>query len=159
MRPSVTEQLAGLSRILAEVIAPELENPYPRDILGGVCATLDAIAAGWTDVPAFLDWDARTSIAVIEHVLADGSSVLSEELQAETRASLTQLADPVDPFDIAALQQRHRAARKTLERVIPALGDIAELSPARTELASHLKERAARYPFKPVWRPAQTAPR
>ncbi len=159
MRPSVTEQLAGLSGILREVIAPELENPYPRDILDGVCATLDAIASGWSEVAAFLDWDARATIAVLEQVLVAGEGVLGEELRAELRASLTDLREPVDPLDLTALQARQRSARQALESVIPAFGDGDELAPARAHLASHLKARAARYPFKPAWRPAQTASR
>ena len=42
---------------------------------------------------------------------------------------------------------------------IPALDEDERLFSVRTALASHLKERVQRYPFKPVWRPAQTAAR
>ena len=35
MRPDVSEQLDGLRRILEQVVAPELLDPYPADILAG----------------------------------------------------------------------------------------------------------------------------
>ena len=61
MRPTITEQLDGLRRILEEVVAPEVKDPYPADILAGVCATLETLAVGWSEVPAFLRWDAEAS--------------------------------------------------------------------------------------------------
>ena len=59
MRPNVSEQLSGMRRVLGDVIAPDLEGGYPRDILDGVMSTLDALAASWLEVPAFLRWDAE----------------------------------------------------------------------------------------------------
>ena len=137
MRPSVTEQLEGLRRILEEVIAPELKDPYPRDILGGVCATLESIAAGWQQVPAFLDWDARACVALANQ--AGGELVAT-----------AQAVD--DPLDLAALESRHRDSRAALEMAIPSIAERDDLGELRTQLADHFRERAERYPLKTVWR-------
>jgi hypothetical protein len=136
MRPSVTEQLEGLRRILDEVVAPELNDPYPRDILAGVCATLESIAEGWQRVPAFLDWDARASAAL---VLQAGGDV------AET-------GEPWDPLDVAGLEMRHRKSRAALEHAIPGIAEREDLGELRTQLADHFRERAERYPLKTIWR-------
>ncbi len=137
MRPSVTEQLEGLRRILEDVVAPELHDPYPRDILAGVCATLDSLAAGWQQVPAFLDWDARVSAA----------------LAAGVEGEIPPPAAPADPLDIAQLEARHRESRAALERAIPAIAERDDLGELRTHIADHFRERAQRYPIKTVWRP------
>jgi hypothetical protein len=135
VRPSVTEQLEGLRRILEEVVAPELKDPYPRDILAGVCATLESLAAGWQQVPAFLDWDARASAALVAQV-------------DETFA-----APPADPLDIGQLEARHRQTRAALEKAIPTMAERDDLGELRTQVAAHFRERGERYPIKTVWRP------
>jgi hypothetical protein len=134
VRPSVTEQLEGLRRILEEVVAPELADPYPQDILAGVCATLESIAAGWQQVPAFLDWDARASAALVAHVDQDF------------------VATPADPLDIADLEVRHRESRAALEKAIPIIAERDDLGELRTQLAAHFRERNSRYPLKTIWR-------
>jgi hypothetical protein len=135
VRPSVTEQLQGLRRILEEVVAPELNDPYPKDILAGVCATLESIAAGWQQVPAFLDWDARASAA----------------LAAELEGTEIAVAELGDPLNIAELEARHRESRAALEAAIAGREDVGE---SRRQVASHFQERAERYPLKTMWRPA-----
>lgn len=137
MRPSVTEQLEGLRRILEEVVAPELNDSYPRDILAGVCATLESLAAGWQQVPSFLDWDTRASAALV----------------AGLRSDVTEAVESADPLDIAQLEARHRESRAALEAAIPTIAERDDLGELRTRVAAHLRERAERYPLKTVWRP------
>jgi hypothetical protein len=136
VRPSVTEQLDGMRRILEEVVAPELSDPYPRDILAGVCATLESLAAGWQQVPAFLDWDARAS----------------QVLVAALEGDITEAAEPIDPLNIAQLEARHRESRAALEKAIPTIAERGDLGELRTQTAAHFRERAERYPLKTVWR-------
>ena len=136
MRPSVTEQLEGLRRILWEVVAPELTDAYPRDILSGVCATLESLAAGWQQVPAFLDWDARAAAALVAGLGGDG----------------VQVAQDADPFTIAQLEARHRDSRAALEQAIPTIAEREDLGELRTQVVAYLRERAQRYPLKAVWR-------
>jgi hypothetical protein len=136
VRPSVTEQLDGLRRILEEVVAPELKDPYPKDILAGVCATLESIAEGWQQVPAFLDWDTRASMALV-------AQLGGEDLET---------VEAGDPLNIAALEARHRESRAALEAAIPAIAERDDLRELRTQVAAHFRERGHRYPLKAVWR-------
>jgi hypothetical protein len=150
MRPSVTEQLDGLRRILQEVVAPELKDPYPSDILAGVCSTLETLAAGWSEVPAYLRWDAEvTSQILIEVTTALG------EAAPEVREAI-EAARP-DPTDFPALEAHHRQLRAALELAVPVIAARAELRETNTRLVAHFRERADRYPLKTVWRPSAPA--
>ncbi len=151
MRPDVSEQLEGLRRILDEVIAPELHDPYPADILAGVCATLETLSSGWREVPAFLQWDAEMSAALLRQVLISGVE-LDDALDDELRAAVFE--DPPDAADLTALEARHARVRQALADAIPFVMDTDELRELRTYLAAHLRERAERYPLKAIWRPA-----
>lgn len=156
MRPTVTEQLEGLVRILQDVVAPEVADPYPADILAGVCATLEALATGWSAVPAFLRWDAAASAQLLSEVFAAGGQHLTGELADEVRSAVA--ASPPDPADLTALEAHHRRLRAALELAIPVITEHEELSAARTHLAAVLRERAERYPLKTVWRPPAPTP-
>jgi hypothetical protein len=151
VRPDVSEQLDGLRQILERVIAPELTDPYPADILAGVCATLETLSSGWRAVPAFLQWDAEMSVALLGQLIVSGVE-LDDPLDAQLRALV--FADPPDASDLAALEARHRQARQALADAIPVILDQDELRELRTYLSAHLRERAERYPLKAVWRPA-----
>jgi hypothetical protein len=142
VRPTVGEQLAGVARILAEVIAPMVQDPYPADVLGGLIATVHALAAAWTEVPGYLAWDAGEMAALL--------SALGNRLDADRRRTLAALAqdDGGDPFDIRALEDRHRALQALLADALAAglpAGDAARV-------AAHLRERAARYPVNAIQR-------
>jgi hypothetical protein len=112
-----------MRRVLQDVVAPEV-NGYPRDILDGVMSTLDALAASWTDVPAFLRWDAEEMVRLLD----------GHELPPV----------PDDPLDITALEAWHAELRWKLQEHVPELlGD---------ELLAHLKARAERFPVRPETR-------
>lgn len=151
MRPDVSEQLDGLRSILERIVAPELKDPYPADILAGVCATLETLSAGWRKVPGFLQWDAEMSAALLREVLAADVGL---DDAVDTRVREIVLADPPDAANLAALEARHLQARQALADVIPTIMDADELRELRTYLTAHLRERAERYPLKAVWRPA-----
>jgi hypothetical protein len=151
VRPDVGEQLDGLRRILEEVVAPELHDPYPADILAGVCATLETLSSGWRAVPAFLQWDAEMSAALLRQVLTSPVE-LDHALHEEIRTVV--LEDPPDATDLTALEARHVRVRQALADAIQVIMEQDELRESRTYLAAHLRERAERYPLKAVWRPA-----
>jgi hypothetical protein len=151
VRPSVSEQLDGLRRILDDVIAPELHEPYPLDILAGVSATLETLSTGWREVPAFLQWDAEMTAALLRQVLTSGVE-LGDALDTELRGIV--FADPPDAADLTALESRHARVRQALSHAIPLVMKDNELRELRTYLAAHLRERSERYPLKAVWRPA-----
>ena len=142
MRPTVSEQLAGTARILREVVAPAVDGAYPADILGGLAATLDALAGGWADVPSFLAWDAERTIGL----LADVATDLDEGHRA--RLDAVSAEEPDDARDVRGLEAHHARARSLLADVV-ASGPPEALGAA---LADHARERAARYPLTAVQR-------
>jgi hypothetical protein len=100
MRPTITEQLNGLRRILAEVVAPEVNAPYPAEILGSVIGALDALSAKWPLIPDYLDWEVRSIQAILTMAGIDpgpttgqgatGSLGALEELQIRMSGLLVQ---------------------------------------------------------------------
>jgi hypothetical protein len=132
VHPSITEQLAGLSQVLADVVRPELGDPYPIDVLDGVIAGLDAIARGWTGLPAYLRWDAEQTTAILR------------------RMGIDPPAPPADPLDLVALETHHADVRKKLESAIPAIARDPDTTAAMVQL---FRERIERFPFQ------QLAPR
>jgi hypothetical protein len=156
VRPTVTEQLEGLVRILQDVVVPEVTDPYPADILAGVCATLETLATGWGEVPAFLQWDAAASAQILSEVETAGGQHLTGPLADQVRSAVA--ASPPDPADLTALEAHHRRLRAALELAVPVIAEHEELSALRTHLVAVLRERAERYPLKTVWRPAAPTP-
>jgi hypothetical protein len=126
MRPTVSEQLDGIRQVLAEVVAPEITDPYPAAVLAGVLTTLELLAGAWADVPAFLRWDAGATSAVLALVGVPVPSI------------------PHDVLDLAALQAHHRDVRGALERSMAA---VLEDAGARAALVQLFRDRAARFPM------------
>jgi hypothetical protein len=133
MRPTVSEQLDGIGRILREVVLPVVDDAYAADVLVGVLATVETLASGWADVPAYLAWDAQRTLDLLA-----AASALDER----HRAALTAvLADPpADPTDLRALERHHA-------RVRALLADVAAAGTAPDEVSAHMRERAERYPL------------
>lgn len=132
MHPSISEQLNGLSRTLGDVVRAELTNPYPIDVLDGVIAGLDAIAKGWTALPAYLRWDAEQTTAILR------------------RVGIHPPEPPADPLDLVALEAHHAGVRKMLESAVAAVKADAAANAAMVQL---FRERIERFPFQ------QLAPR
>jgi hypothetical protein len=132
MHPSVSNQLAGLSRVLADVVAPELDNPYPIDLLNGVIAALETLSRSWAEVPRFLRWDAEATTAILR------------------RVGVSPPQPPADPLDLVALEAHHAGVRSMLEVAIPAVLADPATNAATVQL---FRERIDRFPFN------QPAPR
>lgn len=157
MRPSVTDQLHELRRILSEVVGPELDEPYPADILAGACATLEALAAGWQRVPAFLQWDAAACRQLLARLLAVDPE-LDPHLAARIRDALAENEPAPALLDLGALEEHHRRMRAALESAVPAIAARPETDAVRLALGGLLRERSARYPLTTAWRPAGPSP-
>jgi hypothetical protein len=132
MHPTISEQLAGMSKVLDDVVRPELTDPYPIDVLNGVVAALDTLSRSWADVPAYLRWDAAATAALLQ------------------RLDLTPPPPPGDPLDLAALEAHHAAVRGMLELAIPSVLADPEIDAATVQL---FRDRIERFPFN------QLAPR
>ncbi|MCU1428309.1 MAG: hypothetical protein JWL83_2309 [Actinomycetia bacterium] len=130
MRPTVSEQLAGIRRILAEIVLPQITDAYAAEVTSGLLGTLDLLSASWVDVPRFLRWDCERASAVLESV------------------GISPPNPPDDPLDLVALELHHREVRGELERAMPVL---LECETARVQLVELFRERADRFPLS-VWR-------
>jgi hypothetical protein len=132
VHPSISEQLAGLAKVLGDVVRPELADPYPVDVLDGVIAGLETLGRAWAQWPAYLRWDAEQTTAILR------------------RVGITPPDAPADPLDLVALEAHHAGIRKMLESAVPAV----TADPDATAAMVHLfRERIERFPFQ------QLAPR
>ncbi|MCU1393973.1 MAG: hypothetical protein JWM34_2401 [Ilumatobacteraceae bacterium] len=125
MRPSISEQLDGIRRVLATVVAPQVDDAYARDVLAGAITTLETLT-GWHAVPSFLRWD------------AERCNTLAATVGAPT---VGFVGDPLDMHTLAAHQA---AARAALEAALPAI--LADPS-ARAATVAYFRERCATYPL------------
>lgn len=138
MRPTVSEQLEGIGRVLGQVVAPHISDPYAANILDGLLAALGSLAAGWAQVPPFLRWDVDGTVAV----LTSARAILNEGMTVEFNVLLVDAPD--DDGDVLALQTHHRRLRSLLERAVPA---IVEDPDSRALLVAHLRARIKRFPL------------
>jgi hypothetical protein len=145
VRPTVTEQLDGLRRILAETIAPEVASSYPAEILGGVIGALDALRANWHKIPAFLLWDIETTAGVLDAA----TPKLDVDLVAEIAAAKTG----IDLTDLAALESRQMRMRELLVRAMPAILTDPGETDAYRQMIALFRERTDRFPFSMAARP------
>jgi hypothetical protein len=145
MHPTVTEQLDGLRRILAETIAPEITSPYPAEILGGVIGALEALQSNWHRIPAFLRWD----ILATSGVLSAAKPLLHADLVAEIAAAEAQ----GEPADLAALETTQVRMRALLVKAMPAIMADPNGTNAYPRMIALFRERAERFPFSMAARP------
>lgn len=124
MRPSVTEQLDGISAILTGVIADRLHDAYARDVLVNAASTLMTLSQTWHAIPEFLRWDSVSAAAIL--------ALIGEPVQPP----------PPHVFDIPALEQHHLDVRERLEKAMPIIADHPE---ARLAIVAHFRERISRF--------------
>ena len=151
MRPTVTEQLAGLRRILTDIIAPQIAQTYTAEILAGVVNALGAIESALPTLPAFLRWDCEATASVLDAALP----ILDPALAGVVRESAAESMP--DPLDLAALEVWHRYLRGLLALAAPAImADPA--CHAHALMVALMRERADRYPFAitaPAFKPKE----
>jgi hypothetical protein len=145
MRPTITEQLDGLRRILAETIAPEVMSPYPAEILGGVIGALDALQSNWHKIPAFLLWD----IEMTAGVLHAARPLLDAGLVAEIAAAKTDN----DVTDLTVLETHQMHLRGLLVKAMPAIIADPDATDAYPRMIALFRERTDRFPFSMAARP------
>jgi hypothetical protein len=145
MHPTITEQLDGLRRILAEVVVPEVTSPYPAEILGSVIGALDALQLNWHRIPAFLRWDIETTAGVL-----DAARPL---LDADLVAEIAAVAAWGDLADLAALETGQARMRALLVKAMPAILADPHRTDAYPRMIALFRERAERFPFSMAARP------
>jgi hypothetical protein len=147
VRPSIGEQLEQVRRILDDVVAPHVADPYPQDILGGLGNTLSGLAASWHRVPAFLQWDVEQIRQLLTEWVALGGPEVDAAV-AETVRTALELPRPSDnPLDFDALDEYDRRLRAALEVVVPSIAARSDLAQSRSRLTGYFSARVDRYPI------------
>ena len=141
MRPTVEEQLQGTCRILENVVAPCVADPYARTLLAGLIGNLRMLGGAFPAIAGFLVVDNRSTAAL----LARFQAVVAPDLVARIGTALAQ-AEP-DATDMALLEQRNCELRELFSQAL--CGNC--LSPElRAAALAHMSERAARAPMRYV---------
>lgn len=141
MRPGVTDQLAGIRRILDETIGPELRPGYPSQMLRGVVKNLAMLEQAWPRVLPFLVWDADATAAL----LREATPYLDGDLAERVSDAVTGQPDPLS-FD--AVDAHHAELRALLADAIPQLTQRDDAAAVTARIKDHLVERMGRYPFR-----------
>lgn len=126
MRPTASEQIAGLADVLETIVVPEVDGSYPLDIANGSVANLRMLADALDAVGPFLLWDIEQTRSVLALI---GSDPVDVEIPA---------------FDMAALRARHVEVRTALETAADAIRADAAADAA---MAAYIRERSSRFPF------------
>jgi hypothetical protein len=147
VRPSVGEQLEQIRRILDDVVAPHIGDPYPQDILAGVANTLSGLAASWHRVPAFLQWDVGQIRSLLTEWLALGGAMVDAAIADEIRAVLAEPRPSDNPLDVEALDECDRRLRAGLEAVVPSIAEQAQFAELRSYLTEYFSARVDHYPI------------
>ena len=136
MRPTVTEQLEGMCRILESAVAPALANDYTLETLRSLVANVRMLGRAWHQILPFLHWDN----GVMMELLTTAAHSATPELQARINSALT--ATPAETSDGQAAEARNEQLRTLLTACLdgpPAL---------MVTISSHLIERSRRYPLR-----------
>jgi hypothetical protein len=141
MKPSVEEQLQGTCRVLTEVVAPHVAEPFARSILDGLIANLQMLTGAIPAVAGFLRDDNRETADLLQTL----RGAVPDDLAASLDAILRQ-PEP-DPADTAALDARNLALRALLAG---AVGQDALSPDHHRAIVRHMSARAARMPMRYV---------
>lgn len=74
MRPTLSEQIEGARRVLVELAAPEVSDPYVQEQITFAAAALERVATRWPEVLP----DLVTDIRALEEVLGIEPAELTE---------------------------------------------------------------------------------
>ena len=141
MRPSIEEQLVGTCRVLENVVAPCVADPYARTMLEGLIANLRMLTSALPAVPGFLDSDNRATATL----LGQFQAVVAPDLAARIALALRQ-PEP-DATDTRALDRRNSELRELFSQALCGTGLTPEMRGAALE---HMSARAARSPMRYV---------
>lgn len=141
MRPSVDEQLRGTCRILEEVVAPSVADPYARTILAGLIANLRMLNQAIAAVAPFLKQDSQACAQLLAQLAVAVPEPLPERIAQA-------LARPLpDAADTTALEQHNQSLRELLAQAVCCDGLGPEL---HEKIKRHMIERASRVPMRYV---------
>lgn len=96
MRPTLSEQIEGACRVLVELAAPEVSDPYTQEQITFAATALEHAAARWREILP----DLVTDIRALEEVLSIEPAALEEAVAGVP--------------DLAAAEAYHRDLRARL---------------------------------------------
>lgn len=153
MRPNGVESIRGIQVALTEMVSPEVQSEFTRNVLQTIQMLLESLAGEWDTAAEDLHQDNRE--------LADLLLLSAQAIRALPHGNdqLTSIVDEVD--DVASGEEhqslvastmtaRNNQLRATLERVLVAFEDVIDdaryssLAPTRRILYQHLREVAVR---------------
>lgn len=141
MRPGVNDTLAGIRRILDDIIAPEVREGYPTQVLRGVVKNLAMLENAWGGVLPFLQWDNDATATLLPDVAEHVDAGLAFRIAHAAEHSTERLS-------ATAMEERNTALRGLLAEAIPQLMRSDEAADVRRRITDHLVERMDRYPFR-----------
>ena len=140
MRPTVEEQLQGTCRILENVVAPCVSEPFARTILDNLIANLRMVTVALPKVAGFLRDDNE---ATLHQLLA-----LREALPPELAARINQAEAANEPgVDGPAQEDRNRLLRELLAAAVCSPGLTPDMHRA---VENFMISRASRVPMRYV---------
>ncbi len=141
MRPTVEEQLQGTCRILENVVAPCVADPFARTILDGLVANLRMLTVALPATAGFLRHDNEATLRVL--------AALRERLAPALAARIAQAMAVTEP-DVAdgpAQEERNRLLRELLAAAVCSAGLTPEMHHV---IVQHMTDRASRVPMRYV---------
>ena len=147
MRPTVEEQLQGTCRILEDVVAPCVADPFARTLLDGLIANLRMLTGALPAVPGFLRHDNHATLQLLSTLRDALAPGLAERIDQARAASEPDVADGL------AQDERNRLLRELLAAAVCSEGLAPDMHRA---ILQHMTERASRVPMRYV--PTAPAP-
>lgn len=138
MRPTISEQLREMSRILGDLLPQHLDDDYARHILAMAVSNLRTLETGWLKVLPFLIWDNNAAQSLLAGLTEETDAALSSSIQQALNAPVPA------PYDAEALQERNELLNGLLQEAIKQCGKITLAA-----IRAHLLERTAQYPMRP----------
>lgn len=138
MRPTLSEYLGGLRRILEESVAPSVQGDYANEMLAGVLRSLAMLEENWPDAPDFLGWDNAETKRLLGLIAA----------HVPVAGAIEPAVAP--PTTFAELDAENERLRGLLAAAIPALAAEPAAATAYAAVVEHLRTRIDRYPHRAV---------
>ena len=153
MRPNGVESIRGIQAALTEVVSPEVQSEFTRNVLQTIQMLLESLAGEWDTAAEDLHKDNRK--------LADLLLLSAQAIRAlpHSNDQLTSIVDEVEDvvsgeeqqsLVVSTMTATNNQLLATLERVLAVFGDgiddaeYAGLAPVRRAIYQHLREVAVR---------------
>jgi hypothetical protein len=136
----MTDQLTGIRRILEQIIAPELREGYPSQVLRGIVKNLAMLEGAWTRILPFLEWDTTATAALLDEAAPNLDGDLARRIGEKVRQELPS-------GSLEDLEQRNTELRGLLAEAIHQLAQ-QDGGAGLARIEEHLVERTRRYPFR-----------